>query len=113
MTKHWIISPAVGSSQLTEQSWLRVIETDDRLTSPPSRGVPNPFKLTAQMEVAPHPYSVVIVIDGDRVGSMAWSEDGSPGLIASCEKEEHWARMQLLVEELANQFSCNVKQVIE
>lgn len=113
MDKHWILSPVDGAAQLTEESWLRVIQTDDRLTSRPSRQVPNPFEPGAQMEIRPDPCSVVVIADGNKLGSIGWSEDESPGLIASCEQEDNWARMQALVQELAQQFSCNIEEVIE
>ncbi len=61
MHKCWILSAATGAPGLTEEAWLRLIASDDRLTPhPPQAGVPNPFKPGELMTVEPDPRSVAV-----------------------------------------------------
>ena len=109
MGRHWVISAASGA-ELTEQTWLCVIEADPRLTSPGPVRVLNPFKPGEEMVVNPSPLSVSVVLDGETLGSLSWAEDESQAVIASCKTEETEARMRAVVKELAQRLLCEVEE---
>lgn len=91
------------------EAWIACIETDPRLQPPEPVQSVNPF--TRQpLTIAPHPGTAYIAEKGDRIGMMAWSEEGAeeivvygsaPGLIALAkEVAEHLGgRFRLLDAE--------------